>query len=133
MHKYKKSMWSYPVRSFLFCTFSGLAVTFALIALFAVFIYFFMDNCDSVGSFNAVALNSGIFTSALLCGRFRRHHGLIEGIICGILICTVISVFGLFTPDSDGISVEIKRLLLAVCSGGVGGVVGVNTKRPKNL
>lgn len=67
---------------------------------------------------------------AYICGKHRRKKGLAEGIVCGFIIYTVLSLLGVFF----GVGIQsADSLIRLIASGAVGGVSGVNSKRPKRL
>lgn len=130
MRRHRKSLWSSRSRSIALSAFIGLVITLILILIFSAVIFFFLKDMTISGAMTLFALVCGSFTGSYICGRYRRHNGLAEGILCGAVIYAVLFAFGLaFVPHAAG----IKKLLLLTISGAAGGVCGVNSKRPKNL
>ena len=128
MHRHRKSLWSSRFLSISFSSFIGMAVTLLLTLIFSAVILLLLKDMMLSGILTLFSLACGSFTGSYICGRYRRHHGLAEGIICGAVIYAVIFVFGLafcLHPAS------IKKLLLLTISGAAGGVCGVNSKMPK--
>ena len=76
-----------------------------------------------------VSLIAGGVVSGQICGKYRRKRGLIDGIICGSILYFMIFAAGI----AAGEFTDIRKLLLLLIAGAVGGVSGVNSKRPKNL
>ncbi|MDE5771503.1 MAG: TIGR04086 family membrane protein, partial [Ruminococcus sp.] len=91
--------------------------------------YYILGDMKVSAVFSAAAICVGTYSSTYLCGKYRRKHGIAEGVMCGVIIYTVMAILGVvFLGEITG----IKKLLLLVLSGGAGGVTGVNSKRPKN-
>lgn len=76
-----------------------------------------------------VSLCIGGYFGGYLCAKKKRRNGLLQGVICGVVIFMVILVIGsVFAKAALGISAGGK-LLLTMLFGAIGGVVGVNTKK----
>ena len=130
MHRNRQSIWKSGIKSIALCSASGLAVTILCTAFFAAFIFLAMDDM-SLGNILAVlSSTAGAYIGAYICGKHRRSRGLAEGMACGIIIYAVLSTAAI---ASGTWTVNIKMLLRLAVSGAVGGVCGVNSKRPKNL
>ena len=108
----------------------GAAVTFGLSALFGAVLYLFFDDLSFAGLFSTAACILGCFAGAFSGGKLRRRRGLVDGVICGLLIYVIFSAGSILTA---GCLTGIRKLLLLVVSGASGGVAGVNSKRPKRL
>jgi len=111
----------------------GLAVTIVLMMIFTFFVLIFMENSDSVRGMTVFSLASGSFASGLFCGRYRRRNGLFEGVLCGVIIFSVLTVSGIVFVGNIAEIFSLKKLLLTTSFGGAGGAIGVNLKRPRNL
>lgn len=76
-----------------------------------------------------ISLCIGGYVGGYVCARKRRRNGLIQGIICGTIIFAIVLLFGtVFAKAVIEISTAGKLILTLLCSG-VGGIVGVNTKK----
>lgn len=76
-----------------------------------------------------VSLCIGGYFGGYVCARKKRRNGLLQGVICGMIIFMIILFFGaLFAKAALGISTGGK-LLLTMLFSGIGGIVGVNTKK----
>ena len=83
-----------------------------------------------VGVLATAAIVLSGFSGAFLCGKYRRKHGIAEGTLCGIIIFALITVISVVITDNIP---DLKKLVLLALSGAVGGVCGVNSKRPDKL
>ena len=130
MRKHKKSLWSnYPI-SILVSAVTGLAVSAGCICVSGAMIYLALKDMALAGVLTAVSLAAGCFTGSYICGRYRRHRGAVNGIVCGAVIFALLFAAGaLLGVETAG----IKKLLLLAVSGCTGGVYGVNSKRPESL
>lgn len=127
MRKNKKSLWCSAPLSIMVSVAAGLAVSSALTLVFSAAILLFLKDMGLTGVFSALSLTAGSFTGSYICGRYRRHRGALNGIICGAVIFLLLSAAGLaFTYETAG----IKKFLLLAVSGCTGGIYGVNSKRP---
>lgn len=130
MHQHRKSIWTNLVLSILISAATGLCTVLVCTALFSAFTYSLMDSMEFSGFFSVVSLICGAASGGYVCGRFRRRRGLAEGFICGVVIYVAMCVLGLVCA---GELPGIKRLLLLTAFCAAGGVIGVNSKRPKRL
>jgi len=131
MHRQKRrSIWKSGIKSIVLCSAVGLAVTFLSTVFFTAFIYIAMDDMSLGNVFAVISSTSGAYVSAYICGKHRRKNGLAEGTACGFIIYAVL---GMGAIASGVWTINIKMLLRLAVSGAVGGVCGVNSKRPKNL
>lgn len=130
MRRHRKSIWTNSITSITIMVLAGIAFIFFTGLLLSVVMYYILGDMRVSGIFAIVAMCLGTYISTYLCGKFRRKHGLAEGIMCGVIIYTVIAICGIiFLEEFTG----IKKLLLLTVSGATGGVTGVNSKRPKNF
>lgn len=111
-----------------FSSVCGAALTAALIMLFA-YVGSKADISSGVISVMlSISVSAGGFLSGCLYGKRKRHKGIINGIMCGAILYTVIFLFGIvylrgFPP------LRLARYLVILCiSGAAGGVTGVNSK-----
>ncbi len=131
MHRQKRrSIWKSRIKSIVLCSSVGLAVTFLSTVFFTAFIYIAMDDMSLGNVFAVISSTSGAYVSAYICGKHRRKNGIAEGTACGLIIYAVLSTAAI---ASGMWTVNIKMLLRLAAAGAVGGVVGVNSKRPEWL
>ncbi|HAJ97337.1 MAG TPA: TIGR04086 family membrane protein [Ruminococcus sp.] len=71
----------------------------------------------------------GSFCAGRCSGMHGRHHGLTDGILCGLLMGIVLFCGAVRNPLQGRLFV---RLILMLICGGIGGIVGVNTKLKKS-
>lgn len=130
MRRHRKSVWTNSITSLTISVLAGIAIIFITALLSAVIMYCILGDMKVSKIFSIISMAAGTYASTYFCGKFRRKHGLAEGIMCGVIIYTIIAICGaVFLGELTG----IKKLLLLTVSGAVGGVTGVNSKRPKNF
>lgn len=130
MRRHHKSVWTNSLISITISVLAGIAIIFLTALLLSVIMYCILGDMRVSVVFSIISMCLGTYTSTYFCGKFRRKHGLAEGIMCGVIIYTIIAICGvIFLGEFTG----IKKLLLLTISGAIGGVTGVNSKRPKNF
>ncbi|MBQ8961923.1 MAG: TIGR04086 family membrane protein [Ruminococcus sp.] len=113
------------LRSALFGTAAGAAVTLLCCAVFGAVVCFVLGTVRPIPFLSRAALLAGAFCGAYISGKLRRRRGLIGG---------ALSAVGLFLAVSlAGGALELKKLPLLLLFGAAGGVFGVNSKRPSWL
>lgn len=130
MHRYRRSIWTNTLPSLVLSSLFGSICGLVSALIFSEFVFFFMDDWKLIGVFSAAALVIAGFSGAFLCGKYRRKRGIAEGLLCGIIIFAFLTAMG---AAAFGEAPGIRKLLLLAASGIVGGVSGVNSKRPKSL
>lgn len=126
----RRSIWTNGILSVGACSLLGLAVSLGCTAFFSLFILLAMDDFSLGDVFAVVSSSGGVYTASYVCGKYRRRRGIAEGMTCGIVIYIVLSTA---SAICGGAFVNIKMLLRLALVGAVGGVSGVNSKRPKGL
>lgn len=130
MRRHRKSVWTNSITSLTISVLAGIAIIFITALLSAVIMYCILGDMKVSKIFSIISMSAGTYISTYFCGKFRRKHGLAEGIMCGVIIYTLIAICGaVFLGELTG----IKKLLLLTVSGAAGGVAGVNSKRPENF
>lgn len=130
MRRHRKSVWTNSIISLTISVLAGIALIFIIALLSAVIMYCILGDIKVSRIFSIISMATGTYASTYFCGKFRRKHGLADGIMCGIVIYTVIAICGaVFLGEFTG----VKKLILLAVSGAAGGVAGVNSKRPKNF
>lgn len=130
MRRHRHSIWTKGCLSIAISVVVGICIVFLCTAVFSVFTFFLMDSMEFKAFFSTAAFIVGAFFCGYMCGRFRRKRGLVEGIQCGILMYTIVSIIGVIAGKGI-LSLEKLLILIAFCA--LGGVIGVNSKRPKKL
>ena len=106
----------------------GSAAVFVLILIFG-FIMTRIDVGEGVLSvLTSGALCVGAYFGGCVAAKRRRQNGLLMGALCGLIMFGVIfagSYF--FAGTAGGFSGSAKLVMTLVC-GGIGGVVGVNSR-----
>ncbi len=129
MRRHRQSLWTNTFFSFAVPVSAGIVCIILCSVIFSALAFFVFGNMMFANIFTVLSLSVGGFSSGYLCGKYRRHRGLIDGIICGCVLYVIIFAVG----NISGEFTDIKKLLLLVVAGAVGGVSGVNSKRPKSL
>lgn len=129
MRRHRPSLWTNTFFSFAVPVSAGIACILLCSMIFSVLAFFVFRNMMFADIFTVLSLVTGGIASGYLCGKYRRHRGMIDGIICGTVLYSLILAVSVFSGEFA----DIKKLLLLVVAGAVGGVSGVNSKRPKNL
>lgn len=119
----------------LYCTLSssflGIAVILVILLIFSV-VMTKVDVPDSIMSvFTVLALCSGCFTGSYVASRRHRHNGLATGIITGIITYFLILLIGIIFSKSSLHLGLFSKLIIAVVCGGLGGIVGVNSRQKR--
>ena len=73
-------------------------------------------------------LCAGGFISGFQFGKVKRRKGIADGLLCGIWLGLIVTIFGLFYVRKLVLLTMLKNLLFLCISGAIGGVFGVNTK-----
>lgn len=131
MRQHKKHIWSFMFIGISISVAAGITIMLISVLLFSIITYVLIGSMKFAEFFGLASLFAGGISSGYICGRYRRRRGLVEGILCGLVIYGVITVAGgiIGTAGITG----IKKLLLLTLSGAAGGVSGVNSIRPKKL
>ena len=130
MRRNKKSLWSNAAISIIISAMAGLAASLMCICIFSAVIFLALRDMGLSDVLAAVSLAAGGTVGSYICGRYRRHRGAVNGIICGAVMYAFILAAGIILPIE---AAGIKKLLLLAVSGCTGGVYGVNSKRPLSL
>lgn len=70
------------------------------------------------------------FISGFVCSRGAKHKGLIYGGVAGLVYAIIMIIISLCVlPTVSFNSKAIVTLILAVASGGMGGIIGINLKK----
>lgn len=129
MGRYRKSVWENIYLSFGISVLFGLACGLASSIIFSAVSFFLFKSMLFDKLFTVLPLGISGYFSGCICGRYRRRRGLIDGAVCGSLIYAVLLAISLFVNEFT----DIRKLILLVCVGAVGGVAGVNSSRPERL
>ena len=111
-----------------FCLACGIGIIFTFIVLFllAVITTLFDINCDFMPAIASIGLGAGAFSAGFITAKLNKQKGLIFGILCGIVIYAVCFISQLIFGSASFNLSSFSRLIIALCSGGIGGIAGVN-------
>ncbi len=109
------------------------AVAFGLLATTVVLLLFSFLMCKKdvpfvlLNPFSAGLLMLGSFVSGYLAARRIRERGMMVGALCGLIIFLLLMLAAFMSKFDMGLMALIK-LVIAVVSGAIGGIIGVNAK-----
>jgi putative membrane protein (TIGR04086 family) len=106
----------------------GLVIVVGFAALFSSFITSFDCPEEIEDCAGAVAVSIGSFCAGFIISRQRRRKGLFLGIICGLLIYAAVFCISAFFLGWIAEVGFFGKMFIVILCGGVGGVIGVNTK-----
>ncbi|MBR1824369.1 MAG: TIGR04086 family membrane protein [Ruminococcus sp.] len=129
MRKNSRSVWRSGILSILLSAGIGLSAAVLCTLVFSVLIRFLLKDMGLANVFAYTSVIVGAFVGAYICGRYRRHRGIIFGVLCGVTMFLVLMTCGVMI---GGDMTGVRKLVMMVVAGGIGGVYGVNSKRPKN-
>lgn len=128
MRKKTKELWTNLYIWSAICSLIGTATAVIVSALFSAMLYTFTEIIESMTVCVFVSLFTGSFAGGFMCGLFRRTNGLQEGFFCGFLMYIILLSVTFFLPLP--LRLSIRKFLVCTLSASLGGVVGVNCKRP---
>lgn len=130
MRRHRQSLWTNSKLSLAVSSLLGIFFLLITAVLISGFAFLFISDFRLLRLISLIPVFTGAFSGAFICGKYRRRKGLISGVVCGIVIYVLICAAGaIFT----GRLTRISKLLLLVTAGAIGGITGVNSKRPKRL
>lgn len=133
MHKHRKKLSGRLslVADTIFSSIMGFLIIFVCILFFA-FIITKIDATDKVISMmSGVALCVGAYVGGFVSAKKRRKNGLFMGVLCGLFMFLIILIVGsFFLKTVFGLSPTLKFIMTLIC-GGIGGIVGVNSKHSR--
>ncbi|MBO5227054.1 MAG: TIGR04086 family membrane protein [Ruminococcus sp.] len=110
---------------------AGLFVMLLFLTGFSILIANLDASDDMVSCMAAIALCAGSFIAGYIAAKHRRRHGLLIGLLCGVIMYFCVFFFGLIVLRSfSGAGTLMKLVLVLLCSC-IGGVCGVNTNIKK--
>ncbi len=130
MRRHRRSLWSCSRLSMTVSTVLGIVFLFITVLAVSGFAFFFVSDFRLLKIISLLPLFTGAFSAGFIFGKYRRRKGMLSGIICGLLLYIIISAVGIAFSGSPA---HISKLFLLTVSGAIGGITGVNSKRPKNL
>lgn len=104
----------------------GIAVSIAILALAAVLVCKAALPMGAIGFIAELAMAAGAYAAGYHTAKKRRNHGLLTGLLCGGSIGFLTWVIGWLYNGVPG-SLLWKIIIMSLC-GGIGGVLGVNTR-----
>lgn len=128
MKRNKRTIRRLKYYNLIFSSVSGIALITALILLFSYAASAAGMSDGIISVLGSLTICSGGYFSGFLYGKQKRHKGIKNGVICGIIIYAVIFSAGIIYLK--GIPpFRLTRFLIMLCiAGAAGGVTGVNSK-----
>lgn len=130
MRRHRQSLWTNSKLSLAVSSLMGTFVLLITAILISGFAFLFISDFRLLRLISLIPVFIGAFSGAFICGKYRRRKGLISGVVCGVVIYALICAAGMIFA---GRPTRMCKLLLLVTAGAVGGITGVNSKRPKRL
>ena len=130
MHRKHQCVWTSLPLSIAVSALCGLLSVAAAGLLFSFVVFALFNDVSLVRYAVYAVLAEGAVSSGFICGKYRRRHGLVLGAVCGFVLYLLLVFAALIAVGS--FTCPTKLLVLAT-SGAFGGVVGVNSKRPRGL
>lgn len=109
-------------------TLIGFALTGIVLFIFSFLITKIDAPSDIKKLLSVVALGIGSCVGGYYCSKRKKRHGIFCGAICGFVMFVLIVIFGAIFADTILSFKSTTKLLLVLICGGIGGVVGVNSK-----
>lgn len=105
--------------------------TFTIIALICV-CGICMTKLDipevAVYAASCFSLGMGGYISGYVCGKIKRHDGIVSGLISGLWLWGIVSIFGIVYMRSISFAVLLRDILFLCIPAVAGGIYGVNKK-----
>lgn len=76
-----------------------------------------------------IVMAVGSFVSGYFCTKISRKKGLLLGFLCGVLLFSIVAVFGIMFSNLQFNLAMVTKFLVIVLSAMIGGVLGVNSKK----
>ena len=120
-----KNLKQHIYRPFCISIVIGMSVSITALILCSAALYTIQFPVELSGILSAFSLTSGCFSAGFVLGKQKHRHGLKQGILCGSALF-IICLIGGITFGSVTVGGFFGRLVLCLCSGMIGGVIGVN-------
>lgn len=104
----------------------GVGAFIAILALAAVLLAKAALPLEAVSFIAELALAAGAYVAGYHTAKKRRNHGLLTGLICGSSLGFLAWIIGWLYSGVPGSF--LWKIIILACCGGIGGVVGVNTR-----
>ena len=85
----------------------------------------------AIGPMSTFAVSAGAFAAGFACAKIMRKGGLAYGAVSGAALCLIAMLASLTISDGGFGMVALFKLIFMLLSGMLGGVFGVNVKRPR--
>jgi len=125
-----ETVWENTFLSMIVSILCGILSIILLCIVFSAVILYFLKDMKYMNAFCYFIFSTGIYSGTYICGKYRRKKGLAEGALSGIIIFLTVLFSGFLITGNIP---EIKKLFILLICGAVGGIKGVNSKRPRKL
>lgn len=130
MRRHRQSLWGNSRLSLAVTTMTGIILLLLTALLLSGFALLFISDFRMIRYISLIPLILSSFGCSFIQGKFRRRKGMISGIRSGAILYILISIAGMIFTGSPA---QLSKLFILMISGALGGISGVNSKRPKNL
>lgn len=118
------------IKSFLIGSFSG----FIIIILFSLIASVLTLLASGVSDFFYLIVSNiifvlGAFFGGYISGRVNKEKGLIIGITAGFILSIITLCTSLIIGNFEGNVFSLVKIIIAVLSSGIGGIISVNRKK----
>ncbi len=111
----------------------GILISFAVTALMllvmSLFMYFTDANADTVSTLSAICLAVGSFFGSLFTAKIKKSQGLLTGLILSFIYFIIILVISMILGGKAFSITSLLHAVIMLLSGGIGGILGVNSKQ----
>lgn len=115
-------------------TFLSLLISLVLVCVLAVVVYFSNISDRTVSGVIFVISCLSVFLGALILAKNITSRGLLNGLALGGVYFVILLVVSLLVNGGVALSFSnILRLLSILASGGLGGVLGINTNKERAM
>lgn len=115
-------------------TFLSLLISLVLVCVLAIVVYFSNISDRTVSGVIFAISCLSVFFGALILAKNVENRGLLNGIALAGLYFAVLLVVSLLVNGTVSVSPgNILRLLSILASGGLGGVLGINTHKERAM
>ncbi|MBQ7986355.1 MAG: TIGR04086 family membrane protein [Clostridia bacterium] len=115
-------------------TFLSLLISLVLVFVLAIIVYFSNISDRTVSSIIFAISCLSVFLGALILARNIASGGLLNGLVLAGIYFAVLLLISILANGTVGVSMgNFLRLLSILASGGLGGVLGINTNKERAM
>ncbi len=115
-------------------TFLSILISLVLVCILAIVVYFSNISDRAVSGIIFAISCLSVFLGALILAKNIENRGLLNGAVLAGVYFAILLVISLLVNGTVSVSVSnILRLLSILASGGLGGVLGINTHKERAM